>query len=236
MFTETAELYDRFYEWKDYAGEAEKIGELVEARAPGARTVLDVACGTGRHLEHLRAWYDVEGVDLHEGLLVVARQRLPGVPFQVADMRDFDLGREFDVVTCLFSSIGYVQTPDAMRSSVAAMAHHVAPDGLLIVEPWLTPSTFDPSFPGRVVVVEQPEFHGVRLNDSRVEGRLSIMNFHYLLVHPGQPLEHLVETHTLGLFTDDEYRGAFEGAGLDVEHQSEGLIGRGLWIGLARDR
>ena len=62
MFTETAELYDLFFEWKDYAGEAEKLHELIQSRSPGAGSLLDVACGTGRHLEHLRAWYEVEGV------------------------------------------------------------------------------------------------------------------------------------------------------------------------------
>ena len=231
MFTETAELYDLFYDWKDYAGEAEKLRALVEARASGARTLLDVACGTGRHLEHLRAWYEVEGVDLDAGLLAVARKKLPGVRLEAADMRELDLARRFDVVTCLFSSIGYVQTPDALRSSIAAMARHVAPGSVLIVEPWLTPSSFDPSFPSRAVVVDRPGLQAVRMNDSRVEGGISIMDFHYLIARPGQPMDHLVETHTLGLFTDDEYRGAFEAAGLDVEHDADGLMGRGLWIG-----
>lgn len=231
MYTETAELYDLFYDWKDYAREAARVNELIQSRSSGARSLLDVACGTGRHIEHLRAWYEVEGVDLDEGLLAVARGRLPGVSLGMADMRDFDLGRRFDVVTCLFSSIGYVQTADALRSSVAAMARHLAPGGILIVEPWLSPSTFDPAHPARVIVVEQPDLVGVRLNDSRVEGSLSVMNFHYLVVRHGQPLEHLVETHTLGLFTDDEYRDAFETAGLTVDHDPDGLMGRGLWIG-----
>ena len=231
MFTETAELYDAFYEWKGYLAEAEKLHELVEARALGARTLLDVACGTGRHLEHLRAWYDVEGVDLDDALLVVARRRLPGVRLEVADMRELDLGRRFDVVTCLFSSIGYVKSSEALRSSVAAMARHLAPGGLLVVEPWLTPSTFDPNFPSRAVLVETPELVGVRMNDSRVQGGMSVMDFHCLIARPGQPVEHLVETHTLGLFTDDEYRAAFAGAALGVEHDADGLMGRGLWIG-----
>ena len=46
-------------------------------------------------------------------------------------------------------------------------------------------------------------------------------------------MEHLVETHTLGLFTDDEYRSAFDAAGLEVEHDVDGLMGRGLWTGRA---
>jgi len=233
MFTETAELYDLFYESKDYAGEAAKVRQIVEERAPGARTLLDVACGTGHHLEHLRTWYEVEGLDLDEGLLRVAGERLPDVPLHVGDMRDFDLGRRFDVVTCLFSSIGYAGSPEGMQTAVGAMARHVVPGGLLIVEPWLSPSVFDPNHRSGVMTVERDDLIAVRMNDSRVEGRRSIMNFHYLVARPGAPLEQLVETHALGLFTDDEYRAAFEGAGLGVEHDSEGLMGRGLWIGHA---
>lgn len=234
MYTGTAELYDLFYEWKDYAGEAARLREIVSARAPHARTLLDVACGTGRHLEHLAAWYEVEGADLDEGLLQVARRKLPAVAFEHADMRALELRRTFDVVTCLFGSIGYVQTPEGMRSAIAVMARHVAPGGLLIVEPWLTPSNFDPAHPGRALMVERPGLVAARLNDSRVEGGLSIMDFHYLIGRAGARLEHLVETHTLGLFTDDELRDAFAAAGMTAEHDADGLTGRGLWVGAVR--
>lgn len=233
MFTETWELYDLFYEGKDYAGEAGRLREIVAARRPGARTLLDVACGTGMHLAELRAHYQVQGLDLDEGLLAVAANRLPDVPLHTGDMRDFDLGRRFDVVTCLFSSIGYTQTIDGLGSAVASMARHLEPGGLLIVEPWLTPAAFDPDHPSGVLVVERPDVVAVRMNDSRVEGRLSLMDFHYLVDRPGSPLEHLVETHSLGLFTDDEYRTALERAGLTVRHDADGLMGRGLWIGRA---
>jgi hypothetical protein len=52
---------------------------------------------------------------------------------------------------------------------------------------------------------------------------------HYL-VATADGIEHFVEHHELHLFTDDEMRTAFEAAGLRVEHDPEGLIGRGLWI------
>ncbi|MGH2384923.1 MAG: class I SAM-dependent DNA methyltransferase, partial [Candidatus Limnocylindria bacterium] len=222
MFDKSAELYDLFYEWKDYRAEAEKVREIVASRAPAAaRTLLDVACGTGSHLVQLRDWYAVEGLDLDRDLLKVASRRLPGVDLQQADMRDFDLGRTFDVVTCLFSSIGYVQTTDGLGHAVAAMTRHLAPSGVLIVEPWLSPDRFDPHHIGRAMVVERPELHAVRMNGSRVDGSRSFLDFHYLVGRPGT-VEHFTETHTLGLFTDDEYRSAFERAGLTVEHDLEG--------------
>lgn len=143
-------------------------------------------------------------------------------------MRDFDLDKSFDVVTCLFSSIGCVQTTDGLSLGVTAMVRHLAQSGVLIIEPWLSPASFDPDHQGRVILVERPDLAAVRMNGSRIEGNRSILTFHYI-ARPGT-VEHVTETHTLGLFTDDEYRSAFERAGLGVEHDAEGLMGRGLWI------
>ena len=80
------------------------------SRARPARALLDVACGTGKHLERLAQDHSVEGMDLDAALLELALRRLPGVPLHQADMTSFELGRRFDAVVCLFSSIGYVKT------------------------------------------------------------------------------------------------------------------------------
>lgn len=233
MFDKTVELYDLFYEWKDYRAEAERIRELVLERQPAASSLLDVACGTGSHLVHLHEWFAAEGLDVDDGLLAVARTKLPETPLHHADMHNFDLGRTFDVVTCLFSSIGYMESVAGLERAVGSMARHVAPGGVLLVEPWLTPDAFDPNHLGRVVPVERPDLQAVRMNGSRVEGSTSVLDFHYLVARPGS-VEHLTETHVLGLFTDEEMRAALERAGLDVGHDREGLMGRGLWIGLRR--
>lgn len=229
MFSKSAAFYDALYSWKDYATEARTLREIIAARAPNAESLLDVACGTGHHLEHLRTSYSVEGVDVEPSLLEVARARLPGVPLHMADMRTFNLGRTFDVVTCLFSSIGYMQTPEDLLHAVVNMSGHVAPGGIMLVEPWLSPDGFDPNHLPRPLVAEGPDFNVVRMNDSRVEGRLSIMRFHYLVGRPGK-LEHFVEEHAPALYTEDEYRAAFTGAGLVAEFDPVGLMGRGLWI------
>ena len=47
VFTESAEFYDAIYfTFKDYAGEAKDIADMIRAEHTRARTVLDVACGT----------------------------------------------------------------------------------------------------------------------------------------------------------------------------------------------
>ena len=161
---------------------------------------------------------------MEPALLAVAKARLPGVPLHLGDMRTFNLGRQFDVVTCLFSSIGYMPTPEDLLQAIANMAGHLAPGGVMLVEPWLSPDRFDPNHLPRPLVAEAEGMSIVRMNDSRVEGRLSIMRFHYLVGRPGK-IDHFVEEHTLGLFTDDEYRATFEAAGLDAELDAGGPDG-----------
>jgi SAM-dependent methyltransferase len=230
VFRRTARIYDAVYSWKDYAREAALVHELVQARKPGAATLLDVACGTGAHLAELRRWYRCEGLDLDPGLLAVARERLPDVPLHQGDMRDFDLGRRFDAVTCLFSSIGYMRSIEELEAAVAAMARHLEPGGVLVVEPWLSPEAVTAPHVG-AVFVDEPELKIARLNNIEVDGRTSSFDFHYLVGTP-ERVEHFVEHHELTLFTREEHLAAFRAAGLDVEHDEEGLMGRGLYIGL----
>ena len=232
MFARSARIYDAVYSWKDYVSEAERVHELVQARKPGAATLLDVACGTGAHLAELRRWYRCEGVDLDPDLLAVARERLPDVPLHQADMRDFDLGRRFDAVTCLFSSIGYLMTVEGLEAAVAAMARHLEPGGVLVVEPWLTPEAVKIPHVGSVFV-DEPELKIARVNTIEVDGRTSSFDFHFLVGTP-QGVEHFVERHELALFTHEEQLAAFRAAGLSVEHDPEGLMGRGLYIGVAQ--
>ena len=131
MFDRSAHVYDLLYPFKDYGAEARDLVELIGARNPSATSLLDVACGTGRHLELLRASFpDVAGVDLDEGLLAIAQERLPDVPLTRADMRTVDLGRTFDAVTCLFSSVGYLRDADELERAVGRMAAHLAPGGV----------------------------------------------------------------------------------------------------------
>jgi SAM-dependent methyltransferase len=225
-------LYDALYSHKDYAGEAARLTELIRERNPGARTLLDVACGTGKHLEALRDAFDVEGVDIDEGLLAVARGRLGPVPLHVGDMRTLDLGRRYDAVTCLFSAVGHLTSVDDLDDAVAAMAAHLEPGGVLVVEPWLEPQVW---MEGRLhlLTVDEPDLKIARITmPGRTGATTSTLDFHYLVGTPAGMESHS-EHMELELFTTAEQLRALERAGLEAEHDPEGLIGRGLLIGRA---
>ena len=232
MFSRSARLYDAIYaSLRDYRRQAAELDRLIQERRPGARTLLDVACGTGAHLEHLSGRYEVEGLDLDPEMLAVARERLPQARFHEADMADFDLGRRFDAVVCMFSSIGYVRTEARLRAAVAAMARHLEPGGVLIVEPWLAPDAWREGHVGGVFV-DEPELKIARVNVAERQGDLSTVDFHYLVATPAG-VEHFTELHELGLFTLDQHLEAFRAAALAVEHDPEGPWGRGLYLATA---
>ena len=230
MFDDSIDIYDIVYAHKDYAAESAWVADAVRRRNPEARTLLDVACGTGQHLEHLRREFECQGTDLLPGFVDLASSRT-GVPIHRADMDDFDLETRFDAVVCLFSAIGYSLDLD---SAIASMARHLEPAGVLIVEPWFTPDEWQP---GRVQVLdhEADRVRVVRMTASDIDGDTAVMTMHHLVAR-GSEIEHRSETHRMTLFTMADYEAAFRTAGLTFEVDRPGPFGRGALIGSPRPR
>jgi ubiquinone/menaquinone biosynthesis C-methylase UbiE len=173
--------------------------------------------------------YKTEGLDLDANMLKVAKKKFPKIRFHQGNMVDFDLNQEFDIVTCLFSSIGYVKTKSNLHKAIKNMNKHLLPGGVLIVEPWFTPEQWHP---GRVYAlqVEKPNTKIIRMSHSGQKGKVSVLEFQYL-IGTLKGIKHQTEIHTLGLFTHEEYLEAFQSAGLKTTYNKKGLTGRGLYIG-----
>jgi len=233
VYERSADIYDLMHRahGKDYAAESAQVRREVRAHNANAASLLDVACGTGGHLMHLRNDFSVSGVELDPSMLDVARRRLPGVELQRGDMRTLDLARRYDAVICLFSAIGYMLRREDLDLAMAAMARHLAPGGVLVVEPWFHP---DQWFGGRVVahVANEADIAVARVSRSTRDGILSRFEFHYAVARP-DGIDTFKEPHVMGLWTVEEYTAAMQSTGLAVEHDPVGLIGRGLFIGVA---
>jgi SAM-dependent methyltransferase len=234
-----AEVYDLVYtagRHKDYAAEAAELSALVRDRDPDAQSLLDVACGTGEHLRHLRSQFsEVAGVELSDPMRERAVAKLPDVPVYAGDMRDFDLGRTFDVVACLFSAVGYTRSVAELRAAARAMAAHVAPGGLLVLDPWFYPGTWEGGQLDHTVAVGDG-LTVLRLAASTRTGRTSRVEYHYL-VGDAHGVSRFTDVHEMTLYTPDEYAAAIRAAGLRYVDFIEGWTpGRARIVATAKRR
>jgi len=213
---------------KDYAAEAAWMRAMIGVANPGAKRILDVACGTGAHLRFLHKQFDVAGEDADATMIDIAKERLPGVPFRVGRMQDLAVDRPFDVVMCLFGSITYLADAAELRTTVARFAAAAATGGLVIIEPWIAPQEWrddmiEASF------VDQPTLKIARIGTTERYGSSAVTRYEYL-VGETTGMSGFSETHVQQLFTDEEYRAAFAAAGLKPRSERSDLFPHGLYV------
>ncbi|MDT0270822.1 class I SAM-dependent methyltransferase [Streptomyces sp. DSM 44915] len=232
---EHAEIYDFVHaaRGRDWAAEAEDYHRLIRRWRPDAASLLDVACGTGAHLASFVEHFDrAEGLELSAGMREMAGQRLPGVPVHAGDLREFDLGRTYDAVVCLCFSVAFSHSVAELRSAVAAMARHLTPGGVLVIEPWWFPERFLDGFVSAALAEAEGRAvsrisHSVRVGDhSRMTVRYTVAD--------RAGIRDFTSVETLSLFTEEQYTDAFAAAGCSVEYQPGGPNGRGLFVGVRR--
>jgi len=213
-----ARFYDVVFQsrGKSFGGEAKKLAEIVRSRFPGAQSLLDVACGTGAHLETLAGLFEhVEGVEYSADMLAIAKHKLPHVPLYTGDMRTFELGRSFDAVTCMGNAVACMSTVEELETAIIRMACHLVSGGVLIVEPWFFPDNFLDGHVGGHTVIEDGRViarvtHSTRQGDrTRHEVRFVIAD--------SKGIWEFTEVLMVSLFRREQYAAAFERAGCTVE-------------------
>ena len=135
LYGRFARYYDLIYSGKDYEKETRIIMDLVKRAGVKGRDLLDVGCGTGRHAVLLsEKGFKVTGIDLSPEMLKVAKRRSKKVRFLQGDMRTFDLGKEFDVIICMFSVIHYNRHLRDLEKTLRNFYRHLKTGGLLIFD------------------------------------------------------------------------------------------------------
>lgn len=228
MYTGPHELYDEAYGFKDYRGAAGMILEVARRYCPRATTLLDVACGTGRHLEHFAQHFACVGIDLNEHYLTKARARCGSVQFHRADMIDFQIGRKFDVITLLFSSIAYVKYKANLIKTICNLEAHLAQDGVILIEPFFTPEAYRT---GTITAnhVDRPDLKICWMYTSGEPVDDVVTLTIKWMVGTASGVSLFDEVHEFGLFSNGDWKSAFDAASLDHDYDPVGPFGRGLF-------
>ncbi|WZB72477.1 class I SAM-dependent methyltransferase [Achromobacter xylosoxidans] len=156
----------------------------------------------------------------------------PGA-YHLHSMEDFSLDASYDAIVCLFSSIGYLPDADALRRTMHTFSDHLAPGGVIVVEPWLSAQQLGAFQSSQLVCADGLEI--ARIARHRVDGDKLTLWLHYLAGGPDD-VRYFVEEHRMSLFSNEDYRDAFEHAGLECVFDPVGLSSRrGLYVCRQRD-
>jgi len=244
-FEGSADFYDDLYEGKNYAVEADYVDGLIQRYVPGARSLLDLGCGTGRHaIAFTEKGYGVVGVDRSPEMIAKAHGRRDHVSpdmrerltFQHGDVRDLRLGRQFDAVVALFHVVSYQISNDDLLAAFTTARIHLRENGVFIFDCWYGPGVLtDPpaarvrtlrSGSNRLTRFAEPVMH---VNEDTVE-----VNYRFELVdQPSRSRSEFFENHAMRYFFVPELFLALQTVRLKplsvAEWMSQREPGRGTW-------
>ncbi len=130
--------YDIIFD-TDTPTEAEFLEQVQRAHsATRGSQMLEPACGSGRLVSAMaQRGYRVTGIDLSDGMLEFARQRVHDADLNAtlrnADMANFHFNRKFDIAHCLVSTFKYLPDETAARSHLQCVADALKPGGIYVL-------------------------------------------------------------------------------------------------------
>ncbi len=217
-----AELYDLIYQDKLYRAEAAFVHKCLEDFGTGkTKRILELACGTGTHaFEFEKLGYDVVAVDHSPDMLDMAKKKAGGllskVDFRIQDMRELDLpDGPFDAAACLFDSIGYVQTNEAILKVLAGVHCHLRPEGLFIFEFWHAAAMLRHNDPLRIRRWKIPGGEILRISETTLDLSKQVSNVSYSIyeINNDGTYSTIKETQTNRYFLVQEMSGWLSGCG-----------------------
>ena len=134
--------YDLIYSDKNYTTETllisnwiKKYSKIIDSK------LLDASCGTGSHaVELAKLGYQVEGSDLSEGMLLMAREKAVKNNVQLTlkhgEMQNIHYDNKFGTIISLFDSVNYLNSLDELDKFIANSYKALRKGGLLIFQFW----------------------------------------------------------------------------------------------------
>lgn len=232
-----ADLYDHVVPYRDRPD----VAFFVEAAKESGGPVLEVGCGTGRVLiPTARAGIEIVGLDSSLSMLDVCRKRLSHEMDEVqarvqlveGDMRDFELGQAFRLVTIPFRPIQHLTTVSDQLLCLGRIHRHLVEGGCLILD------IFNPSLGSLTKddigkeIAEEPEF--ITPDGRRVVRLRKILSRDYFnqinhveliydVIHPDGVEERLLHSFQMRYLFRFEAEHLLVRSGFEIEHVYAGF-------------
>ncbi|HEX8060301.1 MAG TPA: class I SAM-dependent methyltransferase [Cyclobacteriaceae bacterium] len=221
QFFDYSKYYNLLYKDKDYAGEVKYISSLIRRFHKSPKSLLDIGCGTGIHASMLsNTGLNVHGVDLSNEMLEIAKLKTtPSLSFSQGDVRNFRLGKKFDVITSLFHVFSYQTSNEAITSSMGTVVEHLDKEGVFIFDCWYGPAVLLDRPVVRVKRMEDENIRVLRVSEPVMDFARSTVevNFEVNVTNKSTEQTQVIrEKHLMRYFFDNELRLFATNAGLQV--------------------
>ncbi len=132
LYTDLSDYYDLMCADIDYQAQSHCVHRLQQLFGNGGVRHLDLACGTGPHVQHFStAGYRSAGLDINQPMLDKAALRCPQARFWLQDMCSFNLSEPVDLLTCFLYSIHYSASIERLQACIASAYAALETGGLL---------------------------------------------------------------------------------------------------------
>jgi ubiquinone/menaquinone biosynthesis C-methylase UbiE len=222
LYNDLAWLWPLWGSVEEYKKESELAVDLIKQHAEiEIRSLLDITCGGGKNMFHFKKHFEVHGLDISNAMLDNARKLNPDCTFYQADMRDFDLKRQFDSIY-LNDGIAYItNTGDLLRTFRCAFKHLCA-GGVMICYAEFRKEDFAQS--KTQSTVSKTDAMEITFIENNYDPDPSNDTFEttmiYLIREKGKlRIEH--DHHICGIFTLDVWRDLLKKAGFRTAEYSE---------------
>lgn len=118
----------------DIVAKVDLIRQTINRLNPSAKSLLEIACGTGNVLAQLQGSFELSGLDLSTKMLEIAKAKLVGVELYEDDTTSFNLDKKFDVIICVFDSLNHLLTFQQWEQFFDRTKEHLNDNGLFIMD------------------------------------------------------------------------------------------------------
>jgi len=249
VFGAYSQYYDLLYKDKDYAGEAAYVRSLIERYHPGAHSVLDLGCGTGRHALLLaESGYRMTGVDRSPDMLREANAQLASATperaqrlassgaaptFLQGDVRSVRTGQKFDVVVSLFHVMSYQTSNDDLRAALQTIKEHLAPGGVVIFDCWYGPAVLTERATARSRHLENERIAVDREAEPVLHPTRNCVDVNYRVQITDKQtgaVQELRETHCMRYLFSPEVELLLSASGLELKGSAEFMTNKPLGL------
>ena len=113
----------------------QRLLQWLRQKGLSPKTALDIGCGTGVLCRILdESGISARGMDLSEGMIAIAREESPQIPYDAADMISYRPAQLFDLATCTGDALNHIHDLKDVETIFQNVYGYTAPGGYFLFD------------------------------------------------------------------------------------------------------